>query len=293
MSKVFRIHPLTTEDIQGEETREKFEVFTNYYFICYRTFDQDPNSSTYMEPISIYNIIMQEGILTFHFRSIPHVSNVLRRIRHLKNIIKVTPDWVNYAIIDDVTDAFGPLIQNIEFEADSIDELVLILKETEQADMLRRIGYARKVVMGLLRLLGPKADVVKRLIKRCKEYNSLPSPVADIGLYLGDIEDHILTMLQSANHYEKILSRSHANYLAQINIEITQTANRTNDVMAKMTLLASVIVPMNIITGLWGMNVKVPGQDDEESLGWFYAIVCFMSMLGVFLVWMARKLGLI
>ncbi|KAK9760820.1 CorA metal ion transporter [Basidiobolus ranarum] len=293
ISKIFRIHPLTTEDIQGEETREKFEIFTNYHFICFRTFDQDPNSSTYMEPISIYNVIMKEGILTFHFRLTPHVPNVLRRIRHLKNIIKVTPDWINYAIIDDVTDAFGPLIQNIEFEADSIDELVLILKETEQSDMLRRIGYARKVVMGLLRLLGPKADIIKRLIKRYNEYNISPNPSADIALYLGDIEDHILTMLQSTNHYEKILSRSHANYLAQINIEITQTANRTNDVMAKMTLLASVTVPMNIITGLWGMNVKVPGQDDEDSLGWFYAIVVFMSLLGVFLVWMARKLGLI
>ncbi|KAK9687137.1 CorA metal ion transporter [Basidiobolus ranarum] len=290
LSKVFRIHPLTTEDIQGEETREKFEAFTNYYFICFRTFDQDPSSQSYMEPISMYNIVMPEGIITFHFRPIPHVSNVLRRIRHLKNIITVTPDWINYAIIDDITDAFGPLIQNIEFEADSIDELVLILKETEQADMLRRIGYARKVVMGLLRLLGPKADVVKRLMKPSGDF---PNPVADIRLYLGDIEDHILTMLQSTNHYEKILSRSHANYLAQINIEITQTANRTNDVVAKMTLLASMIVPMNIITGLWGMNVKVPGQDDQESLSWFYAIVCFMSILGLFLVWMARKLTLI
>ena len=41
-------------------------------------------------------------------------------------------------MIDDSTDAFGPLIQSIEYEVDSIDELVLILKEAEQSDMLRR-----------------------------------------------------------------------------------------------------------------------------------------------------------
>ena len=44
-------------------------------------------------------------------------------------------------MIDDITDAFGPLIQSIEYEVDSIDELVLILKDAEQSDMLRRYLY--------------------------------------------------------------------------------------------------------------------------------------------------------
>ena len=90
-------------------------------------------------------------------------------------------------MIDDITDAFGPLIQNIEYEVDSIDELVLILKDAEQSDMLRRIGTCRKKVMGLLRLMGNKADVVKGLAKRCNENWSV-APKSDIGLYLSDIQ---------------------------------------------------------------------------------------------------------
>lgn len=61
-----------------------------------------------------------------------------RRIKSLKDYISVTSDWISYALIDDITDAFGPLIQSIEYEVDGIDELVLILKEAEQSDMLRR-----------------------------------------------------------------------------------------------------------------------------------------------------------
>jgi hypothetical protein len=67
-------------------------------------------------------------------------------------------------------------------------------------------------------------------------------------------------MLQSLNHYEKISSRSHSNYLAQISIEMTQTNNEINDVLSKLTALGSVLVPMNLVTGMWGMNVQVPGQ---------------------------------
>ncbi|KAG8852511.1 CorA metal ion transporter, partial [Serendipita sp. 405] len=137
LSKCFGIHPLTAEDIQMEETREKIELFRNYYLVCFRSFDQNQYSPTYLEPINYYIVVFREGILSFHFRQSPHPQNVRRRIKQLKDYISVTSDWISYALIDDITDAFGPLIQSIEYEVDSIDELVLILKEAEQSDMLR------------------------------------------------------------------------------------------------------------------------------------------------------------
>jgi magnesium transporter len=209
--------------------------------------------------------------LQFHFRPTPHPQNVRRRIKQLKDYISVTSDWISYALIDDITDAFGPLIQSIEYEVDSIDELVLILKDAEQTDMLRRIGRCRKKVMGLLRLMGNKADVVKGLAKRCNE-NWKVAPTSDIvrsffffpscplficsclkkkkkGLYLSDIQDHLITMTQNLNHYEKILSRTHSNYLAQISIEMTDANNQINEVLSKLTALGTILIPMNLITG--------------------------------------------
>ncbi|KIY73871.1 cora-domain-containing protein [Cylindrobasidium torrendii FP15055 ss-10] len=275
LSKVFNIHPLTTEDIQMEEIREKIELFRNYYLVCFRSFDQDPYSPTYLEPLNMYIIVFREGTLSFHFRPTPHPQNVRRRIKQLKDYISVTSDWISYALIDDITDAFGPLIQSIEYEVDSIDELVLILKEAEQSDMLRRIGTCRKKVMGLLRLMGNKADVVKGLAKRCNE-NWQVAPTSDIGLYLSDIQDHLITMTQNLNHYEKILSRSHSNYLAQISIEMTDANNQINDVLSKLTALGTVLIPMNLVTGLWGMNVHVPGES-VDGLAWFASIVAFLA----------------
>jgi magnesium transporter len=217
----------------------------------------------------------------------PHPQNVRKRIKQLKDYINVTPDWICYGLLDDITDSFAPLIRAIEFEVDSIDELVLILKESEQSDMLRRIGYCRKRMMGLLRLLSSKTDVVKTLIKRGEmvpEEGTRPALSKEVALYLGDVQDHILSMLQSLNHYEKISSRSHSNYLAQISIEMTQTNNEINDVLSKLTALGSVLVPMNLVTGLWGMNVQVPGQY-QEDLTWFIGIMtsilafCIVSTL--------------
>ncbi|KAL1405813.1 CorA metal ion transporter [Vanrija albida] len=288
LSRVFGIHPLTTEDILLEETREKIELFRNYYLVCFRSFDQDPYSQTYLEPLNMYIIVFREGTLSFHFRATPHPQNVRRRIKHLKDYISVTSDWISYALIDDITDAFGPLIQSIEYEVDSIDELVLILKEAEQTDMLRRIGTCRKKVMGLLRLMGSKADVVKGLAKRCNE-NWLVAPKSDIGLYLSDIQDHLITMTSNLNHYEKILSRSHSNYLAQISIEMTDANNQINDVLSKLTALGTVLIPMNLVTGLWGMNVHVPGQDIEEGYVWFGSILGCLALFAILGAWGTYK----
>ncbi|KAG1805192.1 uncharacterized protein BJ212DRAFT_1392689 [Suillus subaureus] len=280
LSKVFSIHPLTVEDIQMEEAREKIELFRNYYLVCFRSFDQDPYSPMHLEPLNMYIIVFREGTLSFHFRPTPHPQNVRRRIKQLKDYINVTSDWISYALIDDITDAFGPLIQSIEYEVDSIDELVLILKEAEQSDMLRRIGTCRKKVMGLLRLMGNKADVVKGLAKRCNE-NWRVAPTSDIGLYLSDIQDHLITMTQNLNHYEKILSRSHSNYLAQISIEMTDANNQINDVLSKLTALGTVLIPMNLVTGMWGMNVHVPGQDDTTTYHWFAGILSALAAFGI------------
>lgn len=114
------------------------------------------------------------------------------------------------------------------------------------------------------------------------------APRYEIGLYLGDIQDHIVTMVQSLNHYEKLLARSHSNYLAQINIDMTRVNNDMNDVLSKITVLGTIVLPMNIVTGLWGMNVLVPGQN-VESLYWFWSITGALFVFGCISFVIARR----
>ncbi|GFF51263.1 putative metal ion transporter C17A12.14 [Aspergillus udagawae] len=295
IAKAFGIHALTAEDIMMQEAREKVELFRSYYFVNYRTFEQDPNSENYLQPVNMYIVVFREGILSFHFSQTPHPANVRRRIRQLMDYLILSSDWISYALIDDITDVFGPLIQSIEDEVDEIDEKIMKMhspgrpmdsnnnnppnrREDEDeepeppapGEMLRRVGECRKKVMGMYRLLSNKADVVKGFAKRCNEHWEV-APKSEIGLYLGDIQDHIMTMTSSLTYYETLLSRAHSNYLAQINILMNERQEQTADVLGKLTVLGTIVLPMNIICGMWGMNVKVPGQD-IDNLWWFWSI---------------------
>ncbi|KAI0462106.1 hypothetical protein LJB42_004193 [Komagataella kurtzmanii] len=421
ISKAFGIHPLTTEDIFLGETREKVELFKEYYFVCFRSFDivqerykrrkaaanskisrprsynevSEENtgvagvinrlfhknhgyveladnrsivsesttslSSTNtnisyrtkkikerknkqkggyrhkpkegeLEPLNMYICVFKDAVISFHFAATPHPVNVRRRARLLRDYLTVTSDWISYALIDDITDAFAPMIESIEDEVNEIEDAILSLhslindssssdeddsdlenltsrSETKtlssklsgssnstssnivgwkrKGDMLRRIGECRKRVMSLLRLLGSKADVIKGFAKRCNEKWDV-APRSEIGMYLGDIQDHIVTMVQALNHYEKLLARSHSNYLAQINIDMTKVNNDMNDVLGKITILGTVVLPMNIVTGLWGMNCIVPGQD-YDGLAWFWGITLGMFSFATCLYLYAKR----
>lgn len=333
-------------------------------------------------PLNMYMIVFKHGVLTFHFSATPHPINVRRRARMLKDHLTVSPDWICYALIDDITDSFAPMIDSIESEVYLIEDEIMrmhsgdrestdesddsdeepfdefyeqrprysggddvfvrrhrfksvvenpepskldflrlrkrnskpdyislnsrrsgrsrtstttstessrIVAWKRKGDMLRRIGECRKRVMSVMRLLSTKADVIKGYSKRFSEsdvvkpieenpfLNTRSASKQEILMYLGDIQDHIVTMVQSLNHYEKLLARSHSNYLAQINIDMTKVNNDTNDVLGKITVIGTIVLPVNVVTGLWGMNCIVPGQD-APGLTWFWGI-----LFGIFL----------
>ena len=319
IAKTFGIHPLTAEDIRMQETREKVELFKSYYFVCFHTFENDKESENYLEPINVYIVVFRSGVLTFHFDPISHCANVRRRVRQLRDYVSVNSDWLCYALIDDITDSFAPVIQSIEYEADSIDDSVFMTRDMDFAAMLQRIGESRRKTMTLMRLLSGKADVIKMFAKRCQDETNGIGPVlksqtnmvnvqaeqenvnqnnsnnqislsnsymqttsqprGDIALYLGDIQDHLLTMFQNLLAYEKIFSRSHANYLAQLQVESFNSNNKVTEMLGKVTMLGTMLVPLNVITGLFGMNVKVPGRNG--SIAWWYGILGVLLLLAV------------
>jgi magnesium transporter len=424
ISKTFGIHPLTSEDIFLGEAREKVELFRDYYFVCFTSFDVQEehqrrkkaaekafavaieeeqqrfkndrsifekvldtmkrrqstssihsNSSRKSKksidhkksnaslisrkgkkkkhnkdeliPLTMYIVVFKDGVITFHFKPTPHTGNVRRRARLLRDYLTVSSDWVGYALIDDITDAFGPLIEAIESEVNLIEDEIIsmqsgdhsdndsdsdsddenddpvwikvkrrnsnitgdkdslytrssistnsssedtkIISWKKKGDMLRRIGDCRRRVMSMLRFLGSKADVIKGFSKRYNNEQWEVAPRTEIGLYLGDIQDHIVTMVQNLNHYEKLLARSHSNYLAQINIDMTKVNNDMNEILGKLTVLGTIVLPLNIVTGLWGMNCLVPGQD-VDNLQWFWMIITGMVIFALSCYYYVKKL---
>lgn len=70
---------------------------------------------------------------------------------------------------------------------------------------------------------------------------------------------------------------------------MNERAEQTADVLGKLTVLGTIVLPMNIITGLWGMNVWVPGQAYEDDLTWFWFITGGLVLFGLACYMIAKR----
>jgi magnesium transporter len=245
LKNAFDIHPLTVEDILAGDTRQKSDVVGNYTFIVIKAVDDKDYYNT-IEPIQISVLLFRECILTFQKVRNGHCNSVLEKMQNYPK--DISPDFLCYLIIDDITNHYVPLLRYLEREIDMIDELVLILKASDLVDMLQRISQTRKKVMLLGRWINNKPELIRIVANRFRK------PTNELLLHMEDVYDCAITMKQDIVQYDATLARCHSHYLAQISIEITQASNRGNELTTKMTILASILVPLNIITGLWGID---------------------------------------
>lgn len=91
LSKTFGIHPLTAEDIMTQEAREKVELFRHYYFVNYRTFEQDANNENYLEPVNMFVVVFREGVITVSLLK-PRLSPMPGKKTNHMHIVSLLPD---------------------------------------------------------------------------------------------------------------------------------------------------------------------------------------------------------
>ncbi|KAL4888056.1 hypothetical protein BDV59DRAFT_189327 [Aspergillus ambiguus] len=289
------IHPLTTEDIVMRDPREKIEVFRNYYLISLQTLvsrtsndekyagdiHSGPESSFVPDSVPLYILVFSTGVVTFSPGGCDHVSRVCYRIHRMHDDKILSGDWIFYALIDDIVDNFLPYIESTERESEAIEDQVFIARTDDLPFLIPRIDRLRKKITHLIRCLNGKHDVLNSFIKRCQAKDKNPMfPAGDLLVYLGDVQDHLTTAMTSLTHVDEIVARSQSKFLAQLSVNNLRLSLKVNEGLSKVTVLATIFVPLHLVTGMFGMNVEVPGQE-TESLAWFLGIV------GAFIVFIA------
>ena len=96
----FKIHPLTVEDILNQETREKIEDYTTYYYASLWSFDVvETSPKTTYKPYNTYMVVFPSGTLSVCFSESDHGLHVQKRIELLKDHVPISSDWIFYAFL--------------------------------------------------------------------------------------------------------------------------------------------------------------------------------------------------
>lgn len=271
------------------DLRERCDMFTSYLCIYVRAFNQHAemqNNETEgvfrLQSVDINMLVFPGFVLTLHKEHMQCAEMISTRIRLLSARLGLTADWIVYALLEDIVDQLNPVMHLLEHAVESIDDLVLVLSVNDQADLLHRIAKVRKDIATLKRLFVAKSELLRAIVKRCSIQSS-GWLRKDAMIYLRDLHEHLQLVSQNLVYHGEVLARSHSNYLAQINIEVSHASNRMSKVMKRLTIAASIALPWSLVCGIFGMNIYVPGYTSYAEKSWlpFMALLSFMTLLSV------------
>ncbi|KAK0531779.1 hypothetical protein OC834_002832 [Tilletia horrida] len=151
-------------------------------------------------------------------------------------------------------------------------------KVNHQTELLRRMATVRKIVTGLTRLLAPKSESVVSLRKRYMELSamSIGAPRAsrtEVSIHMGDLHDHIVTLLTQLHQSDDRLNDTHADYLSVVSIKNRQSRQRADRSLVGLVTVTLTAVLCTFWTSLWSFNVLIPMNEHGSHDYLLFALV--------------------
>jgi magnesium transporter len=265
LGECFGFHPLVLEDILNTDQRPKMEIYGDYIYIVLKMFCvDDAGGSTEVEQVSL--ILGSNFVISFQEGKKGDVFNPVReRIRGGKGLIrKMGADYLAYSLLDTIVDNYFLILEKLGERVELLEEELVAdpttktLQEIQKfkSEMIfvrRAVWPLREVIMGLSRKESP-------LIKETTE------------IYLRDVYDHTVQVMDTIEVYREMLS-------GMLDIYLSSVSNKLNAVMKVLTIIATIFMPLTFIAGIYGMNFKYM---PELEWRWGYpAIWLIVVIIGI------------
>jgi magnesium transporter len=195
-------------------------------------------------------------------RSINKIKELCYQHAH---ILEEGPVALLHRIVDSMIDNYAPELEEIEEQMDQLeDEAILGAGD----NLMRPILSIKRDLSALRRVVIPQRDVVGRLARR-----EFPQISNEMAYRFRDVYDHLVRYSDEATMFQDRVTGILEGYLSAI-------SNRLNRVMKVLTVVSTIVLPMTVLTGLWGMNVPLPHFAGAEGLQ-FWWVVGIMAAITV------------
>lgn len=254
IGEIFELHPLLLSDVVNVPQRPKADAYDDQLLLIVRMVHGWEDGAVDSEQVSI--VIGKGYVLTFQERYGDVLDPVRKRIRSGKGVIrKHGPDYLAYAIIDTIIDGYYPLLESIGDQLESLEDAVVM---DPTPILLRELNRIKNQLVNLRRSIWPQREAVNSLVRG--DHDAITSAVQ---IYFRDTYDHCVQSSEVAEMYREMVTGLMNTYLSSI-------ANRTNDVMKVLTIMASIFIPLTFVAGIYGMNFD---HMPELHMKWAYPTV--------------------
>ena len=263
VAEAFGVHPLSVKDVRGDG-RPKTEEFPNHTFLLLRTATLARGDTTFDEEIRSTRVglfLGQDWLVTLSTDRVEAVQQTWDAVAGGNRRLTANgPDFLAYRVTDGVVDGYFRLLDELEDLIEAVEESVL---EEPDPAVLSDLNAVRRDLLSFRKVVWPTRDAVGVFARG--DPNELRDTTEK---YYRDVYDHVVQLVDLTETYRDLARGARDIYLNTV-------AQSTNEVTKVLTVVATVILPLTLVVGVFGMNFA-DARTNMPELGWAFAYPAVM-----------------
>jgi magnesium transporter len=272
LGDVFHFHELSIEDALNEIHHPKIEAYESYLYLILHGIDFEARRHRFTTR-DVDFFLHPNYLVTVHHgvsRSIGRVADVCARNSQL--LAEGTTSLM-HRIIDAMVDNYRPEVDALSARLDHLEQEVF---EQPDPQLIKRILEFKRDVASLRRVVMPQRDAVGRLARR--EYSIITEQLA---YRFRDVHDHLVRLSDESMFFQDRIT-------GILDAHLSAVSNQLNTIMKVLTIIATMFMPLTVLTGMWGMNVTLPALPGGDRAQ-FWWVAALMLALCAAMVWFFRR----
>ena len=240
------IHPLSVEDCFDDKQVPKIEYFSNNTFILFNAYTY-VDDELLIDEIDLFLgakfLITVSGINSGERKPL---SDVVKMIESDPKNAKAGPDFLMHSVLDHLVDEKYQAFDRMEDDLEEAEESLIGDVERFQP---RQLIHLRKILLALRKGLYHEREI---LVKICRSDCPFISEKAIV--HYRDVYDHLAKFFELTETYREIETSLMELYTSLLSNQMNKMSNETNYSMKRLTLIATICMPLTLIAGIGGMS---------------------------------------
>jgi magnesium transporter len=273
LDEEYPFHELDLEDVRSRRQRPKVDDYPDYLFVVlhFPWYDKDAQR---LYPAELNAFIGRDYLITLPNVPLKPVSSLFSKLEadtdRREEIFSKGSGLLFYEVLDALFGYCFPMLERIGWKLDDIEDAIF---EERTSTSVRDISNVKQEIIAYRKIVSPQRPVLRQLDRDTRRFLT----GEELEIYYDDLIDSSEKIWDTLDNYKEVVEAlEHTNE--------SLIADRQNRVLRILTVFSATMLPLTFVTGLFGMNVKVPWEG--TSIG--FAIVCgivvalLAVLLGVF-----------
>jgi magnesium transporter len=263
-------HALDVEDVMSKRQRPKVDDYADegYLFAVLHFPVYDPAVQR-LNAAELDVFVGPDYLVTLPTTELKPVTRLFHRCQDdeefREQLFSKGSGRLLYEILDDLFDYCFPILDKIGFKLEALEDDVF---DGRADEVVRDLSNVKQEIISYRKIIKPERSTLRVLERHVERF--LPE---ELELYFDDLIDAAERIWDTLDNYKEVVEA-----LEDTNESVI--AHRQNDVLRVLTVFASIVLPLTLITGIFGMNVHFPGFDTAWAF-WVILVTMVVSLIGL------------